>query len=65
MFGLCSFIELYVGYIYFSANVLYLSKIKKKKKKVQSYILEGKANVILRDITIIANISGYYMPALL
>ena len=64
VFGLCSFIELYVGYIYFSANVLYLSKIK-KKKKIQSYILEGKANFILRDITIIANISGYYMPALL
>ena len=40
-------------------------KLKKKKKKVQSYILEGKANFILRDITIIANISGYYMPALL
>ena len=62
VFGLCSFIELYVGYIYFSAYVLYFSKIKKKEPNLIYW--RGKPALSL-VITIIANIRGYYTPALL
>ena len=52
VFGLCSFIELYVGYMYFSANVLYLSKIKKKKKKKKPNLIfwRGKPTLSLETL---------------